>query len=490
MSLLENLRKGTDSTSTRVLIGVVAAVFIFWGVGNNSNDKTSIYAEVNGIAITDSEFRRGFAIQARMRGGNLSEEEEKALGAEVLQGLIEQEALYQEARRLGIEVSDEEVAREVVKQDAFKKDGKFDERTYQKVLKSNQLSRGLFEANLRRDLTLQKLREVVALGVSVTDAELKRAYVERETQVDVDFVRFPTPAFLDDVTIPDADRDAFVQQNGDKLKARYDELYDRFYNLPKRFQLRSILLRTDLEGTDKEEVRRRAEQARAEAAGGADFAQLAMRWSEDLTASSGGNLGLQAVSQIDPALVTAAEKAGPGKVTEVVETGRGFQVVLVEKIEDARLISFDEAKPEIAVTMLREERAPAVMNAYAQKVLDAWKASGAPPTDLLAAQTLEVEQTGPFSSAEAAVPRLGDDATLRAAIATAPPGTVIPQLFSVKGIPVIAAVRERTEADMARFSMMEPMMRAQLTAMRQQELYEAWVQDVKSRAKIENNLKL
>lgn len=490
MPILENLRKGTDSASTRILIGVVAAVFIFWGVGSNRGQKTSIYAEVNGQSITDTEFRRAFSTRARMLGRNLTEEEESQLATQVLQELIDAEALVQEAKRLGVSVSDEEVAREVVKVDAFQKDGKFHEKTYEKALKANGMSRGVYEANLRRSLTLQKLIDLAGLGVAVTDAELEQAYKARETTLGLTYVRLPTAAFLEDIPVADAERDAFVQQNGDKLKARYDELHDRQFDLPKRYQLRTILLRTDLAGMDKDAVRKKAEEIRAQAAGGADFADLARAWSEDLTASNGGSLGMQAVSQIDPVVATAADKAGKGKVSEVVETGRGYQILLVEDLQEAREIPFEEARNELAVAMIREERAPEVVRAYAQKIVDAWKATGEPPRDLTEPKKLPVDTTGDFSLEEPQIPRIGEAPELRAAAMAAPVGQVLPAPFVVKGTTYVVAVTDRSEADMARFAEAKPMLRAQLLAQRQAEVLEAWTADVKARAKIEQHAKL
>src|SRR5688572_10326476 len=107
MSVLENLRKGTDSTSTRLMVGVVVLVFIFWGAGNSGGDKTAIYAEVNGESITDTEFRRAFNNAARASERTLSDAEEKELAGNVLDELVEREALHQEAERLKIFVSDE-----------------------------------------------------------------------------------------------------------------------------------------------------------------------------------------------------------------------------------------------------------------------------------------------------------------------------------------------------------------------------------------------
>ncbi len=487
MSVLENLRKGTDSTSTRLLIGVVVAVFIFWGVGQGNGDKTSVYATVNGTTITDSDFRRAYVPQARQAGRNLSEDEEKELGAKVLTDLIQQEALVQEADRLGVTVSDEEVVREYVKIPSFQVDGKFDEKTYLRLLKANNLQRAQFEDDLRRDLLVRKLFDFAGYSVAVTDAELREAYVLDETALDLAFVRLPTSAFLDDVTVSDADRDTFVTQNGDRIKKRYDEGFERFYNLKKRYQLRTILLRTDIPGADEEAVKARAEAVRAEAVAGADFEELAKRWSEDLTASNGGNLGLQAVDQLDPAVTTAADAAGVGKVSEVVKTTRGFQVLLVEKIEDAKVISLDEAKADIAVAMIKEERAPQAVAAFAAKLVEAWKAQGAPPAELLAEQGLSADSTGEFSLGDPEVPRLGDSAELRQQIEKAPAGYVVPVPLQLKDNTFVVAVASRTDADPAKFEENRDRIEGRLRAQRRAAFLEQWTSDVVAQAKVERN---
>ncbi|MFZ5475334.1 MAG: SurA N-terminal domain-containing protein [Myxococcota bacterium] len=485
MSVLENLRKGTDSTSTRLVVGVVILVFIFWGAGTGSGDKTSIYAEVNGTSITDTEFRRAFSNAARAAGRNLSDEEKDALAAKVLDQLIEGEALQQEAERLGVFVSDEEVAREVVKEAAFQKDGKFEERTYERTLKANGTSRGAFEGQLRRGLQIQKLLDLASRAVAVTDAEVEAAWRRSETQVDLTYVRLPTTAFLDDVEVSDGDRDAFVQQNGDKLKARYDELYERRFNLPKRYELSMILLRTDLAGVEKDAVRAKAEELRAQIAGGGDFAELARAYSEDLTATNGGELGLVAAGQLDPVLVSAADESGANSVTKVVETGRGFQILKVGKVEDARVVPFDEAKNELALSMIREERAPRVVGEYAAKIVEAWKAKGEPPRELTEPKSLPIDSTGPFSMAEETLPRIGDSPELEAMLATSPVGQVIPVPFVVKGTTYVVALTSRTEPDPSGFEAQKAMLRAQLTAQRQAEWVETWRASVVARAKIE-----
>jgi hypothetical protein len=57
MSILERMRQSTDSTGTRLLVGVIAAAFIFWNVGNSREQQGSVVATVNGEIVTRAELR-------------------------------------------------------------------------------------------------------------------------------------------------------------------------------------------------------------------------------------------------------------------------------------------------------------------------------------------------------------------------------------------------------------------------------------------------
>jgi parvulin-like peptidyl-prolyl isomerase len=303
--------------------------------------------------------------------------------------------------------------------------------------------------------------------------------------VDLTFVRLPQTAFLSDIPVSDAERDAYVTQNADKLKGKYDELFDRFYNLPKRYEVSTILLRTDIAGIDKEEVRKRADAVHAEAVAGKDFAQLAKTWSEDLTAGNGGDLGTQAANQLDPVLVDAADKTGAGKISDVVETGRGFQILKVGKIEEARQVPFDEAKNDLAVSAIREEKVGQVVKDYAAKIIDAWKTTGQPPRELTEPKKLAVDSTGAFSLDTTDIPHIGESPELHAMLAGTPAGTVVPLPVDVKGTLFVVQVTTRHDADMTQFEAQKPMLSAQLKVQRQMAFFDQWRQDVVARAKVE-----
>ncbi|MEN9784834.1 MAG: hypothetical protein RLZZ299_98 [Pseudomonadota bacterium] len=483
MSLLERLRSGTDSTSTRLTVGVVAAVFIFWGIGSNDQrNQNSTFATVNGAAITDLEVREAL----RQRGGRLPAEQRDAILAETVEELVREEVLLQEAGRLGMRVSDQELADKLRGETRFQKDGAFDTKAYAAALKAMGTTRGAFEARVRRQLLLKRVLDVVAAGVDVPEAEVRRTWEERSTQLQASYVRAAPSTFRDDIVVNDAERDAWIAANGAKVEARYKELFERVYNLPKRVTASTILLRTDIPGADAAAVRTRLEALRAEAATG-DMAALARRWSEDLSASDGGALGTQAAGQLDPAALAAIEKAGVGNVTEVVETPRGLQIFKVERIDAARVVPIEEARGEIAVGLIQDEKAPALLDAWVAQVRQAWTAADAPPTELLAAQGVEVDTTGGFSPADP-VPDLGDVPGLRDALTRAAPGSVLPEVYDVRGTKVIVALAHRTDPTPEAWEAQQGLVRMALRAQAQRAYVTAWVDGLVAAADVQRDV--
>jgi len=490
MSVLESLRKGTDSAVVRVGMGVLFFAFIAFFANRSSSksgDQSMTYATVNGAAITDGEVRQGLRSALGQRKKNPTDEEMRQIQSQVIDQLITQEALHQEAQRLGIAVSAEEIARYLKDVERFQKDGKFDEKTYEKALKGMDMSPARFETQIEEQLMYEKLVWMASSAVTVSDAEVKTAWREQGTRYTVTYVRLPTSAFLDGITVSDADRDGYIAKNGDKLKARYDESFDRQFNLPKTYTLHSILLRTDLDGMDqaaRDATKARAELVHAQLVAGADFAELARRYSEDLSASKGGDIGAMAANQLDPTLAKAADETGAGKLSAVVETGRGYQIIRVDSIADARQIPFDEAKKDLAVAMLKDERVSGVAHEYASKVLSAWTTADAPPRELTEPMHLPVDTTPPFTLGQPALPALTESPEMLAAVKTARPGSVLPVPFEVKGTLFVVALNSREEPADSGYDRESGMVRAQLLYERKGTFLKEWVEAVKAKATV------
>ncbi len=488
MSFLDTLRQGTDSTATRVLIGLVGVAFIVGIGGRNRHQRSEIYAVVDGQAITKSEFEVAMRQQTRQARRNLSDAERVDLEGAVLEDLIVQEVLLEQASDLHVGVSEDEIARYLKAQEPFQKDGRFDQATYEHTLREQGYSPDRFEENLRRSMLLRKVTEIAQAGVTVGDDEVHKTWLAHATEFDLQYVRLPMLAFLDDVPVSDADRDAYIASNKDAIKKRYDDAFEHSYNLPKRYTLSEIVLRTDVPGTDKAATRARADEIAAKAASGADFAELARTYSEDLTASTGGNLGQRAPAQLDPVLITAADAAGAGKVSPAVETGRGFEIVQVQAIDPAHVIPLEEAQKDIAASMIREAKVADVQRAYAAKILDAWTTTHDVPRDLTEPKKLAVDQTGAFSLDSEEIPGFGAQPALRSTLATAKPGDVLPLPVESKGTMFVVKVATRTDPTPEDYAAQKDAVRAGLLAARQQDFYTQWKAALVADASVSRNV--
>jgi len=162
--------------------------FLIWGVGIKGDKKDKyLVATVNRKPITKRDYYQRFGeTEKKYREifGDKYEEIAKNVNLEknVLDELIREKILLQEARKKRIRVLDTEIV-EVVKSDPVFKDekGKFSQEKFSGII-NNYLPEELrkIEDNVRKSILLQKLRQqVVAEGtIKVTDEEVAE-YIEK-----------------------------------------------------------------------------------------------------------------------------------------------------------------------------------------------------------------------------------------------------------------------------------------------------------------------
>lgn len=88
----------------------------------------------------------------------------------------------------------------------------------------------------------------------------------------------------------------------------------------------------------------------------ASFADIASKYSEDLSAKSGGDLGWVTRGKLSPTLEEALFKLQPGETSGVIKTEFGFHVVRCEGREPAGFLSFEEARTQIVDRLMRERQ--------------------------------------------------------------------------------------------------------------------------------------
>jgi peptidyl-prolyl cis-trans isomerase D len=165
-----------------IIVGLVTVTFLFFGI-YPSSDSGRAAARVGDYVITSDELNRAYQNlydnYREILKDQMNDAIAKGLKNQALQELIVNRLLIDEAGRLGLTVSDEELQADIMKMPAFSRDGRFDKQTYDRVLDRVNLSPAAFEANQREFLLRQKLERLVRDSVAVVDAELRAEYARK-----------------------------------------------------------------------------------------------------------------------------------------------------------------------------------------------------------------------------------------------------------------------------------------------------------------------
>ncbi|MFW5742874.1 MAG: peptidylprolyl isomerase [Spirochaetota bacterium] len=315
-----------------VLLLVLAAGLAFAGGGQEADPATQpaeqplsddLVATVNGAEISREDYEQAVA-QTRDRyaqqGQQVAEGDLESFRADILEQLIAEELLFQQAQDEGLSVEDDEVDSQI---DQMRAQFEGDE-GWQQALETNKVTEEELREQIERNGLIQQLiADAVPEPDEVTDEEIESFYEEN-------------PEFF---------------EQGEQITARH------------------ILIDTqELESdADLEDARRRAEDVRQELLDGADFATLAEERSEGPSAPQGGDLGTFGRGQMVPAFEEAAFELEEGEISEVVETEFGFHVIQVTEKADTGRAPLDQVSQSIRQYLGQEKQAQ-VLDDYVEKL--------------------------------------------------------------------------------------------------------------------------
>ena len=370
-------------------LGLVVLAFVIFYIPDFLQGNTAgvalgdTVATVEGHEITAGDFRRGYDAQLQAYrnayGGAVSEQLLKQLGIDqqILQQLVDQQAALAEADRLGITAGDEEVRQRIFSAPSFQENGAFiGEQRYQQLLRSQRppLTPAKFERSIREELVLDKLRAVLTGWLSTTDKELEQAYRLGNDKVKLAVVTFVAETFQSGATASDAEVAAYFTAHQadfkipEKRKVRYllvdadairakttvpEASIARAYNegiaqytSPEQLRASHILLKTG--GKDDAAVKLKAEGILKQAKGGADFAELAVKYSEDEgTAKNGGDLDYFGKGKMVPEFDQVAFTMEPGQTSDLVKTQFGYHIIRLVDKKPAKVSTLAEVRQQI-----------------------------------------------------------------------------------------------------------------------------------------------
>ncbi len=165
-----------------IIVGLVTVTFLFFGIYPSSiSGRTA--AKVGGFVITNDDvnrvYRNLYETYKDVLKDKFNDSVEKSLRGQALQELIVNRLFIEEARNMGLQISDQELQANIVKIPGFSRDGRFDKQVYDRILERINMTPAAFEANQRDFLLRQKMEQLVRDSVTVEDAELSAAYQQR-----------------------------------------------------------------------------------------------------------------------------------------------------------------------------------------------------------------------------------------------------------------------------------------------------------------------
>jgi peptidyl-prolyl cis-trans isomerase D len=406
--------------------------------GQEAGTPGETVVSVGGLPISVGEMQRAYQRQRqvyeRMYQGRLNEAMLRQLGLEqqVLDSLVADRLVELEAKRLGITVSDDAVARAIASAPEFQDNGRFigtDE--IRRRLDLQGMSEEQFADSLRRQLLRDGLQHLVASAGAVSDGEVDRELVRRSEQVKLEYVLADAARFRAQSQPSDAEVQARFQAKKDAYRIAEKRVVS--YVLLDREALRPKVVVSDRDGElyyqDHREEFRQEEEAcashilvklkQAEAGeghpeaeaqkiaqglleqvkAGGDFAALAKKSSEDPgTAQNGGDLGCFGPGRMKPQFDDAVFAMQPGQISDPVKTSLGYHIIRLASRKEATVLPLAQVKERIRAAVL--DRKLSELGEQKAQALSEALSHGKALGDAAKVEGLTVQTSAPFARGE------------------------------------------------------------------------------------------
>jgi peptidyl-prolyl cis-trans isomerase D len=204
--MLESMRKAAQGVVGKaimtVVMGLIIVSFVIWGVGDMLRGFTaSTVASVGSAKISEQEYRSSYQrtiqhYQRRLRQP-FTNEQARAIGLdrEVLQRLLSESAIDEEARKLGLNVSDEALRAMIETNPNFRnKSGVFDPQLFAEALRNNDMNEPMFVTDLRKTALRQFIVAALTAGITAPKAGTKAEADVRDQTRSIDYFILPASA--------------------------------------------------------------------------------------------------------------------------------------------------------------------------------------------------------------------------------------------------------------------------------------------------------
>lgn len=294
--------------SNRVLALLLLSVFWAWGEVCAAKVFDRVVAKVNSEIITLSTVQeRVMMLGERAANQDISLDE---LMRKALDLIIEEKLQLQEAKRLKLEVDDESIMRAI---DDIKQKNNLTDDDMNQMLKHEKSTLDQYKSRIKDQIMISKVVGFQMRNrINIGEKAIKLYYATHQK----------------DFYVPD-------QVHPRHILFIYD---DKITEAQKQLKMKLAIdvLKKILEG--------------------ANFVEMAQKYSEDVSAGAGGDLGFLERGKMIPAFEEAVFKLRPGDVSTVVTTPYGLHIIKLEEFRSGRTKLYREVRDEIDQRLFAEKR--------------------------------------------------------------------------------------------------------------------------------------
>ena len=266
----------------------------------------AVVARVNGVDIQSAELEKAIRNLEANVGQQIPAERRSEIYRGILDQLVDQRLLEQEAAARNIKATDAEVNQGI---EEMKKQAP-DAEAFTKALTSRKMTEADLRAEARQRLTVDKLLA----------AEIEPKAVVNDTDI-----------------------------------AEFYKKNPQFFMQPEAMRASHILIKADTADA-KPAAKAKAEDLLRQIKAGGDFAALAKQHSNDGSAAGGGDLGFFPRGQMVKPFEDAAFALKPGEVSSVVETEFGYHIIRAAEHRTARTVPLAEVSDRIAQALRQQKQ--------------------------------------------------------------------------------------------------------------------------------------
>ena len=385
---MESFRKLIKGWLGKVLLVLFLTPLALVGIDGyfSGGNKDGVAKSVNDLDISNKDLEaqtKNYKEQfLQMVQGDESLLNQEYINKAALDSLVDRALLIQQAKKLGISLSDAQIEQMIAQQPSLQVGGKFDQKTYENYLRSIGMTSQALIENLRQDHGLKMLTSTITDNALVSELDIQQISNLQSEQRDLYLSSVKLDDFKKSVKVTDQEIAAYYEKHLTQFKQpasvdvdyvvvspdmvtttaapteqELQQAYKQFVeqqNKSAAKQVKHILITT--ESRSDAEAAKLANDVYAKIQAGTNFDAAASQYSEDPSSKANGGLLEAYAAGVFGEAFDQAVNASNGRVSQPVKTDYGYHIV-TSTSEAKAVPSFEAEKPRLTAEVIKNKTA-------------------------------------------------------------------------------------------------------------------------------------